>query len=1039
MRFTDIFVRRPVLASVVSLLILVLGLRSLFTLPTLQYPRTQNAVVTVTTSYFGADPATVAGFVTTPLENAIAQANGIDYLSSTSQIGTSTITAHLRLNYDSGKALTEISTKIDSVLNQLPSAVQRPIITVKIGQTTDAMYIGFNSDILTSSQVTDYLIRVVQPRLQSVPGVQTAELIGGKTFALRAWLDPVKLAAYGLTASELSAALQGNDYIAGLGSTKGQMVQVTLTAATSLHSLEEFRNLVVKQVNGANVKLRDVANVTLGSEDYESSVAFNGKKAVYIGILVAPNANLLDVVKGVKEAYPDILKSLPQGLSSDIVYDTTDFVNSSIDEVIHTLIEAILIVTGVVFMFLGSWRSVVIPILAIPLSLIGAFTILLALGFSINLLTLLALVLAIGLVVDDAIIVVENVNRHLAEGLKPFDAALQAARELAGPIIAMTIVLIAVYVPIGFQGGLTGALFVEFAFTLAGAVTVSAVIALTLSPVSCALVLRAPQRGEETLETKIVDFIDAKMDWVKDRYRHMLERSLHFVPVTLTFGALVLVSIYWLYSNSKNELAPNEDQGVVFAMSTSAPNATLQQKLFYGDQVYKTFAKHPEMTSSFQIVSPGMIFGGLVLTSADKRKIGAEQLQQTLQQELAAAVPGQRLVTFQPQPLPGSDGLPIQFVVQSTDNFDKINGISREFLSKALATGKFMFLDTDLKIDQPQMSLVIDREKTAQLGLRMIDVGGALTTALSGGYTQYFGLDGRSYKVIPQVAQQFRLNPDQILNYYIKTADGSSVPLSTVAKFETQVVPESLNHFQQINSFTISGVAAPGVIAGEALEALKEVAAQTLPPAYTVDYAGASRQFVQESSGFATTFGFALIIIFLALAAQFESFRDPLIILVSVPMSIAGALVFIMLGFGGASINIYTQVGLVTLMGLISKHGILIVEFANEQQHAGKTKYEAILEATSIRLRPILMTTAAMVLGVLPLITASGAGAASRYNMGLVIASGLSIGTLFTLFVLPAVYLVLAADHSKAREQSALDVDDERDAHAKKTIRVVAS
>ena len=1039
MRFTDIFVRRPVLASVVSLLILVLGLRSLFTLPTLQYPRTQNAVVTVTTSYFGADPATVAGFVTTPLENAIAQANGIDYLSSTSQVGTSTITAHLRLNYDSGKALTEISTKIDSVLNQLPAAVQRPVITVKIGQTTDAMYIGFNSDILTSSQVTDYLIRVVQPRLQSVPGVQTAELIGGKTFALRAWLDPVKLAAYGLTASELAASLQGNDYIAGLGSTKGQMVQVTLTAATSLHSLEEFRNLVVKQANGANVKLRDVANVTLGSEDYESSVAFNGKKAVYIGILVAPNANLLDVVKGVKEVYPDILKSLPQGLNSEIVYDTTDFVNSSIDEVIHTLIEAILIVTGVVFVFLGSWRAVVIPIVAIPLSLVGAFTVLLALGFSINLLTLLALVLAIGLVVDDAIIVVENVNRHLADGMKPFDAALQAARELAGPIIAMTIVLIAVYVPIGFQGGLTGALFVEFAFTLAGSVTVSAIIALTLSPVSCALVLKAPQPGHETLETRIIEFIDARMDWVRDRYHALLARSLRFVPVTLVFGGLVLVSIYWLYSNSKNELAPNEDQGVVFAQSTSAPNATLQQKLFYGDQVYKTFAKHPEMTSSFQIVTPGLIFGGVVLTSADKRKISAEQMQQTLQQELAVAVPGQRLVTFQPQPLPGSDGLPIQFVVQSTDTFEKMNDISREFLSKALATGKFMFLDTDLKIDQPQMSLVIDREKTAQLGLRMIDVGGALTTALSGGYTQYFGLDGRSYKVIPQIAQQFRLNPDQILSYYIKTADGSSVPLSTVAKFQTMVVPESLNHFQQINSFTISGVAAPGVIAGEALETLKEVATQVLPPAYTIDYAGSSRQFVQESSGFAATFGFALIIIFLALAAQFESFRDPLIILVSVPMSIAGALVFIMLGFGGASINIYTQVGLVTLMGLISKHGILIVEFANEQQHAGKTKYEAILEATSIRLRPILMTTAAMVLGVLPLIMASGAGAASRYNMGLVIASGLSIGTLFTLFVLPAVYLVLAADHSKAREASAKDFDDEHDAHIKKTIRVVAS
>jgi multidrug efflux pump len=1013
MRFTDVFVRRPVLATVVSLLILVLGARSLVTLPVLEYPATQNAVVTVTTYYYGADPDTVAGFVTTPLENAVAQANGIDYMSSTSQIGTSTITAYLRLNYDSGKALTEISTKIDSVINQLPNGVQRPVISVKTGQTTDAMYIGFNSDILTPSQVTDYLIRVVQPRLQSVPGVQTAELIGGKTFALRAWLDPIKLAAYNMTASEVAVALSGNDYIAGLGSTKGQMVQVNLSAATSLHSLEEFRNLVVKQANGANIKLRDVANVTLGSDDYESSVAFNGKQAVYIGILVAPSANLLDVVKGVKEAYPEIVKALPQGLYSEIVYDSTDFVNSSIDEVLHTLIEAMLIVTAVVFVFLGSWRSVLIPVVAIPLSLIGAFTILLALGFSINLLTLLALVLAIGLVVDDAIIVVENVNRHLAEGMKPFDAALQAARELAGPIVAMTVVLIAVYVPIGFQGGLTGALFVEFAFTLAGAVTVSGVVALTLSPVSCALALRAPEPGKETLETKIVAFIDAKMDSLKERYHSLLATSLRFVPVTLTFGGLVLVSIYWLYTSSKSELAPNEDRGLILMQSTAAPNATLQQKLFYADQVYKIIAKHPETQSVFQINSPAMNLSGMVLTPPDKRQLGGEPLQQQMQAELSA-VPGVRIVAFQPPPLPGSMGLPIQFVVQSTDTFDKMNVISRELLSQALATGKFMFLDTDLKIDQPQSSLVIDREKTAQLGLKMTDVGGALTTALSGGYVHYFGLDGRSYKVIPQVGQRFRLNADQILDYYIKTADGSSVPLSTIAKFETKVVPESLNHFQQANAVTISGVAAPGVIDGEALETLKEIAGRVLPSGYSIDYAGPSRQFVQESSGFATTFGFALIIIFLALAALFESYRDPLIILVSVPMSIAGALVFIMLGLGGASINIYTQVGLVTLMGLISKHGILIVEFANELQHSGKSKREAVLEATSIRLRPILMTTAAMVLGVLPLLMANGAGAASRFNMGLVIASGLSIGTLFTLFVLPAVYLVLAADHSAA-------------------------
>jgi multidrug efflux pump len=1009
--FTDIFVRRPVLATVVSLLILVLGLRSLSILPVLQYPRTQNAVVTISTQYFGADPATVAGFVTTPLENVIAQADGIDYLTSTSQIGTSTITAYLRLNFDSGKALTQISTKVDSVLNQLPSAVQRPVITVKIGQTTDAMYIGFNSDILSPSQVTDYLIRVVQPRLQSVPGVQTAELIGGKTFALRAWLDPEKLAAYGLTAAEISAALSANDYIAGLGTTKGEMVQVNLSASTSLHSLEEFRNLVVKQVNGANLKLKDVANVTLGSDDYDSSVAFNGKQAVYIGIQIAPTANLLDVIKGVKDVYPEIEKAMPAGLSSEIVYDSTDFVNSAIDEVIHTLVEAVLIVIAVVFLFLGSWRSVAIPVMAIPLSLVGVFAVLVAFGFSINLLTLLALVLAIGLVVDDAIIVVENVNRHLADGMAPFDAALRSARELTGPILAMTIVLIAVYVPIGFQSGLTGALFVEFAFTLAGAVTVSAIVALTLSPVSCAKILKAPQAGAETWETRIVAVIDATMDRLRERYRHLLGAVLRHWPVTLTFGVLVLLSIFWLYANSKNELAPGEDQGLILAQSTAAPNATLKQKLFYGDQVYQILAKHVETQSVFQINSLAMNLSGMVLKPAGQRKADAETLQHGIQGELAD-VAGLRIVAFQQPPLPGAMGLPIQFVLQSPDSFEKMDLATRDFLAQAVATGKFMFLDTDLKIDQPQASLVIDREKAAQLGLRMSDVGGALTMALSGGYTQYFDLDGRSYKVVPQVAQRFRLNADQILNYYIKVGDGSSAPLSTIAKLRSTTEPESLNHFQQANAVTISGVPAPGVVIGEALDSLREIANRMLPPGYVVDYAGPSRQFVQESSGFATTFGFALIIIFLALAAQFESYRDPLIILVSVPMSIAGALVFIMLGFGGASINIYTQIGLVTLMGLISKHGILIVEFANELQLAGMGRREAIIEAASIRLRPILMTTAAMVLGVLPLITASGAGAASRYNIGLVIASGLSIGTLFTLFVLPAVYLTLAAEHA---------------------------
>jgi multidrug efflux pump len=1018
MKFTDIFIRRPVLAMVVSMLILVLGLRSVGTLPVLQYPRTENAVVTVVTTYYGADPAVIAGFITTPLENAIAQANGIDYLTSISQMSTSTITANLRLNYDADKAMTEINAKITSVLNQLPPGAQQPVVTIKIGQTFDAMYLGFKSETLAPNQITDYLVRVVQPKLQAVPGVQTAEILGGRTFALRAWLDPAKLAAYGLTGADVSVALSQNDYISGIGNTKGQMVQVNLSASTNLHSVDEFKNLVIKQSGGAIVRLKDIANVTLGADDYDSQVGFDGQRAVYIGIQVAPAANLLDVTKGVRDVFPTIQSQLPKGLQGTIVYDSTKFVNSAISEVIHTLVEALLIVTAVVFLFLGSVRSVVIPTVAIPLSLIGTFTMMQAFGFSINLLTLLALVLAIGLVVDDAIIVVENVNRHLEEGMKPMAAAIRAARELGGPIIAMTAVLVAVYIPIGFQGGLTGALFTEFAFTLVGAVTVSAIVALTLSPMMTSRLLKPHSELGHGWQARFTEFVDRNFNRLRGAYERRLHGSLNFLPVTATLAVIVLGSIYFLYTGSKTELAPIEDQGVIIESSRPAPDATLEQKLLYSRQVYSTFAAYPETAHVFQLDTPGQSIAGMVLTPWDERSRTSNELQPLVQQQLSH-IAGINAVAFQPPPLPGSFGLPIQFVIGTTEPFSRLNTVSQTFLQDALKTGLFMFLDTDLRIDQPQATIVIDRDKTAQLGLKMSDVGAAMSSMLGGGYVNYFDLQGRSYKVIPQVEQVARLNPDQLLHYYIKASDGSVVPLSTIAHIQTDAIPEAVNHFQQLNSATIQGVAAPGVAMGDALAALKDLADRTLPPGYSIDYAGTSRQYIQETGGFIVTFGFALIIIFLALAALFESFRDPFIILVSVPMSIAGALIFISTGVGGATLNIYTEVGLVTLMGLISKHGILIVEFANTLQQQGKSKREAIELACGIRLRPILMTTAAMVLGVVPLIVASGAGAVSRFDMGLVISSGIAIGTLFTLFVVPAVYLLVAADHSKAAEAEA--------------------
>lgn len=1015
MHFTDIFVRKPVLATVVSLVILVFGLRALALLPVLQYPRTQNAVVIVTANYYGADPKTVAGFVTTPLERAMAQASGIDYMTSSTVTGMTTITANLRLNYDSSRALTEINSKINSVINQLPTGVQMPSVSLMVGQTIDAMYLGFTSDILTPGQVTDYLTRVVQPKLQALPGVQQAELIGAKTFALRAWLDPDRLAAHGLTPADVASALKNNNYIAGLGSTKGQMIAVNLTATTAVHTLEEFRDLIVKKAGPANVRLADVANVSLGSEDDASSVSFNGAHAVYIGIKIAPGANLLEVGKSVHAIFPEIQMALPRGLDAAFVYDATEFVHDSIEEVASTLIESLLIVTGVVFLFLGSWRAAIIPVLAIPLSLVGTFSLLLTLGFSINLLTLLALVLAIGLVVDDAIIVVENVNRHLDSGMGPIDASMRAARELAGPIVAMTLVLIAVYAPIAFQSGLTGALFLEFAFTLAGAVTVSGVVALTLSPVSCAFLLKSRELDRDTADNRLVNAIEHGMEWTRLRYRRALEDSFDHLSVTVSFGAIILASIYFLYENSKSELAPREDQGIIVAQLTAAPQATLQQKLLYGGEADKALLSLPQARGVFHFITPSQDMIGVVLTPAQQREKDANQLQAEIQRKLGK-IPGERAVAFQLPPLPGATGLPIQFVIQSTDGYERLAAVAQKLLGAAMATGQFAYLDKDLKIDQPQSALEIDREMSAQLGTSMDDIGGGLTTALSGGYVNYFDLEGRSYKVIPQIAQAFRLNPDQVLDTYFRTGSGSLARVATVAKLRNAVAPEAIHHFQQANSVTLSGVPAQGVMEGDALATLRQLTESNLPAGYSFDYAGPSRQYIQESNGFAITFGFALVTIFLALAALFESYRDPLIVLISVPMSIAGALIFIMLGVGDASNNIYTQVGLVTLMGLISKHGILIVEFANDLRHNGLSKREAILNAASIRLRPILMTTAAMVLGVLPLVFATGAGAASRFNIGLVIVTGLSIGTLFTLFVLPAFYLCFAANRTTAQK-----------------------
>ena len=1000
MRLTDLFILRPVLAIVVSVFILLIGLRSEQILPVRQYPRTVNALIEVDTTYYGAEANTVAGFITTPLENAIAQVDGIDYLSSTSMTGSSSIVAHLRLNQDPDRALTEIQTKISSVHDQLPRESQTPSIRLESSGQGGTMIMAFTSPVMSIEQITDYLTRVVQPQMQAIPGVQLADIWGAQNFAVRAWLDPNKMAAHGLNAADVAAAMTANNFTSGAGSTAGQMVQMPLGITTGVHTLPEFRDLVIRQTNGGIIRLSDVAKVELGADDYSQSLLFSGTPCVLIDIEAVPDANVLDVTSRVRAKFDALHADLPQGLNGVIIKDVTTNVRASINEVVKTLLESLAIVAFVVFAFLRSARAALIPVITIPLSLVGTFAMLALFGFSINLLTLLALVLATGLVVDDAIIVVENVSRELSEGASPLDAALRSARSLAGPIVAMTVVLVAVYVPIALRSGLTGALFREFALTLVGSVTVSAVLALSLSPMMCRFLLR-PTAGAARMGPSLMQRV----------YRPFLRAALAARLVLVAFGILVLAGSYLLYAGSKSELAPQEDSGNINIGGSVSPTATIDQLRIYDRQITAIEKSLPDFLRSYQFDSPGQSGGGIVLKDFAHRTRSETEIVSELQDKLAS-VAGENLAAFQPSPLPGSFGaLPIGYVIKTTRPFNELNIVSARFLDAAKASGLFAFVDVDLKIDLPQATVVIDRNKVAALGLDMTRIGGVLNTMLSGGYVNYFDFAGRSYKVIPEVTRSARLNADQLGRFTIADINGTPIPLSAVAHIETTTVPEQINHFQQENAASITGVPLPGVSQGDARKALDAIAARILPPDYATDTSGPLRQFVQESSGFAATFSFAVVVIYLSLAALFGSFRDPLIILVSVPMSLAGALLFIYFGVHGATLNIYSEVGLVTLMGLISKHGILMVEVANERQAAGHTKRDAIEFAALLRLRPILMTTAAMVLGVAPLVFATGAGAAARFAMGLVIAAGLAIGTLFTLFVVPAFYLVLARRH----------------------------
>ena len=1016
MKFTDIFIHRPVLATALSLVILLLGLRAYTEMTVREYPAITNTVVTVTTAYPGANPNTIQGFITTRLERVIASAPGIDYMTSNSSKGMSTITVYMKLNYSPDAAVANIQSKVQQVTNELPAGSQLPVINVTVGNTTDLMYVAFYSNQLNQQQITDYLLRVVQPKLAAVSGVGQAQILppgsgNGNTYSMRVWLNPRKMAALGISASQVSQVLAANDFISAVGSTRGTETGDTIVATTNLHDAAQFRNLVVKNVGNTIIRLKDVAQVELGAQNYDSSAYFDGKPAAFIGIQEAPSANSLNVAAGVKAALAELGTALPPGMHMAIPYDATDYIKASINDVLITIGITLAVVVLVIFLFLGSFRSVLIPAVAIPLSIIGAGFIMWSMGFTINLLTLLAIVLAIGLVVDDAIIVVENVHRHIDEGKSPLQAALMTGRELGTAIVVMSTTLIAVFAPIGFMSGLTGSLFSEFAFTLVATVLVSMVVALTLSPMLSSKILRASSAHG------FAHFIDTRYEELRHLYDRLLRGSLNFVPVTLLFAAVIFVSIYFLFTTSRQELAPQEDQGIIFNMGTGAPNITPELMGKYGMKIVHELDRYPETKATFMVtgISVGSgggtnsLIAGMRLKNWDKRSVTAMQLAPQVQQQMNG-ITGLQVASFQPPSLPGSaGGLPVQFVLQSSGGYDKLDHVANDVIDHAQKSGLFVYVTKDLRIDNPEIVLHIHRNMAADLGLTMADIAQDLQPLLGGNYINRFDLKGRSYEVIPQVPDHFRANPGMLKTYYVATATGQMVPLSTLVSVETEVQPQFLPQFQQLNSATIQAVPAPGVTLGQALAYLKTQAQNVMPKGFSIDYSSQSRQYMQEKSGLLVTFALAILLIYLLLAAQFESFRDPLIVLITVPMSISGALIFISLGL--ATINIYTEVGLITLIGLIAKQGILIVQFANQiQRHEGLDKRAAVEKASSIRLRPILMTTGAMVLGVLPLLLASGAGAVSRFDMGLVIFTGLAIGSFFSLFVVPAMYMVLAKD-----------------------------
>jgi multidrug efflux pump len=1032
MHFIDNFIKRPVLSCVIALLFIVAGIGGALSLQVKEYPAVNSSVITISTTYSGAIPSIMEGFVTIPLEQSIATAEGIDYMYSQSISGLSTITVYTAMDANPNAVLTQIVQNVNAVLSDLPTGTQMPSVTINSANNFPALILAFTSDDLNRQQISSYLVNVLTPRLLSLGGLSEVEILGEQNFAMRIYMDQQKLIQYGLTPSDIGTMLTSNSLITAGGEIKADFVDYTINAETILSSAEDYEKLIVKTAeDGSIIRLRDVAKVQLGAETYDTDATMNRKTVVGAGAILSANANATTVVQNIINHLPQIKQHLPPGLEVNIAYNSNLYIEASIDDVVSALIEAAIIVGVVLFLFIGSVRSVIIPAVAIPISLIGSFFLMKLMGFSINLLTLLSMVLAIGLVVDDAIVVLENIYRHMEEGKSPMDASIVGAREIANPVILMTLTLVAVYIPIGMVGGFTGILFVQFAYSLAGAVVISGVVAYTFSPMLCSRILKP-----SITEARMVKFVDSIFDRIKTGYTKTLTTLLSVRVAMLLFAIAILSTCYIMFTGIKTELAPVEDQSFIGIQGTAPANANIYYLNTFSPAMYDAMEGLPGKQNALVVggnPQTNNYFGAFVMTPWGDRDVTQMEVQPMLQERLNN-VTGAQTYTFTQPALPGiPQGPPMQFVLQSIQSHDQIYPIANQMIKKMMESGNFLLAQSDLMFDNAEITIHIDKEKASSLGITMQDIANALQYSLSGNFVNYFNLYGYSYEVIPKLLYQKRMTTEQLGEIYVEAhptninaatgtpnTESTMVPLSSFMTFTTKGAPLSMNRFQQMNSATISAVMAPGITQGQAVDYMEQLAKEVLPPGMEHQYEGSTRTFLQNSDSMMVAFLFAIIVIFLMLAAQFESFRDPLIILITVPMAICGALIPLYFGqifnLGFASLNIYTELGLVTLIGLISKHGILMVEFANQlQEQEGLNKYEAILKSASFRLRPILMTTAAMVCGVIPLVYASGAGAVSRNCIGIVIASGMTIGTCFTLFVLPCMYMFIAKEHNPSK------------------------